>query len=498
MAWYNFKRKKKKENSNVLKSGMTNEDVKNADRKRRRDLAKDIHKQALYRITATIKMWQSARKTAENLNSPNNTELLRVFKDIEVDSHLHALMNTIRLKTMANSFSIVDENGDIDEDATKLFQKMWFRKIIKEAVNSKFYGFSLVQLGDIVNGCFSDSELVPRHYVIQQKWGVKRNLGNISDLIPFDDPKFKNWLVPIGERYELGILDKAAPLVIKKKEVLSAWSEAAEIFGMPLRYMKTKIADDDAREDAEDLMENMAGSAWAVIDEDEDIVFAQTSRTDISNMYDSFIERINSELSKLILLQTGTTDEKSHVGAAGVMENVLKSLIESYLTDVEDLANEVVIPIAQRHGLIPMGRYLKAADEQKLTLKELFEIVKELLPHAKIPKEWISDTFEIPIEIDEEVDADEATQRVLRGSVGGVTALIAVKQAVADGTSDLESAVSIIKHIYGFDEDKAREMIGEIEVKEPAPQPPAPEDEPEVDDVMEAVNKLYNPEQNCC
>ncbi len=497
MAWYNFKKKKE---SNTLGKGISNEEVKRADRKRQRNIQKDIRKQTLYRITASINMWQQARKTAENLLTPNNTELLRVYKDIEVDSHLHALMQTIRLKTMANSFSIVDENGEIDKESTKMFQKMWFRKIIKEKVDAKFYGFSLMQLGDIVNGCFSSSTLVPRHYVVQQLGGIKKNLGS-TDLIYFNDPKYKNWLVPIGDTDDLGILDKAAPLVIKKKEVLSAWSEAAEIFGMPLRYMKTKISDDDKREEAEGLMEDLGGSAWAVIDEDDEIVFAQTSRTDISNMYNSFVERINSELSKLVLLQTGTTDEKSHVGAAGVMENVLKSLIESYLTDVEDLANEIVIPIAQRHGLMPLGRYLKAADEQKLTLKELFEIVKELLPHAKIPKEWISETFEIPIKSEDAdlngIEADEAARRIIKSSVGGVTALVAIKQSVADGASDIPSAIAMVKYIYGFDDDKAKEMIGNIKVQ-PKEAPAVKKDGTGKDEVMKAVNELYNNDVNCC
>ena len=406
------------------------EDLKRKDAKRRKNLQDEIRKQTLHRIKANINKWLMARRMAESIENPNNTEKERVYKDILVDSHLTAVMQTVRLLCMANSFSIYNtENNEVDEESTKLFRKMWYRNIIKEYVNSKFHGFSLVQLGDIKDGCFDSSELVPRHYVVQQKGGVKKELGNVKSLIDFKDRRFINWLVPMGDPNDLGLLDKAAPLIIKKKEVIAAWSEGAEMFAHPLRYVKTKISDVERKENAEDMMDEMGLSAWAVLDSEDEIGFLQGNRTDISNMYKAFLEFVNSEISKLFLLQTGTTDEKSHVGSAQVMQDTLKSLIESYLTDIEDLTNKTVIPIAQRHGLIPLGRYIKADNEQKLSLKELFEITRGLLDKYNIDASWISETFEIPV----------------------------------DEMSDEEKEVKIEK----------------------------------TEDIMEAVNKLYNSE-NCC
>lgn len=52
------------------------------------------------------------------------------------------------------------------------------------------------------------------------------------------------------------------------------------------------------------------------------------------------------------------------------------------------------------------------------------------------------------------------SQAVLRGSVGGVTALIALQQAVSQGSSDVEAAVATVVEIYGINEDTARRMIG--------------------------------------
>jgi phage gp29-like protein len=308
---------------------------------------------------------------------------------------------------MANKFSLYTSDDKVDDDATKNFRKKWFRNIIKETVDADFYGFSLVQLGNIVQGCFIEAKIIPRQYVVQQKEGVKKSPANSQDLIYFDDPSFKNWLVPIGDADHLGVLDKAAPLVIKKKEVISAWSEAAEVFGMPIRIGKTNIQDAEAKANMEDMLENMGSAAWGVFDVEDDIELKEASKSDFSNMYDKFIERVNSELSKLVLLQTGTTDEKSFTGAANVHESTLKDVIESYIIKVEDITNEVVIPLCVRHGILPLGAYMKADNEQKVTLKEMFDMVKELLPSYDISEDWISETFDIPIEGKKEVKEPE-------------------------------------------------------------------------------------------
>lgn len=52
------------------------------------------------------------------------------------------------------------------------------------------------------------------------------------------------------------------------------------------------------------------------------------------------------------------------------------------------------------------------------------------------------------------------SQAELKGSVGGITALVTLAQSVSQKTLDLESAVQIVVQIYGFDEPTARTMIG--------------------------------------
>jgi hypothetical protein len=48
----------------------------------------------------------------------------------------------------------------------------------------------------------------------------------------------------------------------------------------------------------------------------------------------------------------------------------------------------------------------------------------------------------------------------LRGTVGGLTGIIEIVNAVATGVYDLDSAVELVKELYGFDDATARRIIG--------------------------------------
>ncbi|QWT88106.1 hypothetical protein KBP46_09890 [Chryseobacterium sp. PCH239] len=72
----------------------------------------------------------------------------------------------------------------------------------------------------------------------------------------------------------------------------------------------------------------------------------------------------------------------------------------------------------------------------------------------------------IPI-IQEDVSTDVGdelrlkSQAELKGSVGGVSALIELQKSVSEGFTERESAIEIIKEIYGISADLAEKMIGQ-------------------------------------
>ncbi len=194
-----------------------------AERKRRdmADIIQRIKKTQLIRTREDVKKWRDALEKAESMYLPDRTDLNRIFNDIMLDAHLTSLVQTIVLKTTSSPFYIEGADGEIDNELTDVFKKKWFRDFMKYVVEAPIYGYSLVQFGDVVGSQFKNTESVPREYVIPEKRAVKENLRQAATgLTYFDDRPFDLWTIFIHEKYDLGLLTKAAPLVIWKKNVL--------------------------------------------------------------------------------------------------------------------------------------------------------------------------------------------------------------------------------------------------------------------------------------
>jgi len=104
--------------------------------------------------------------------------------------------------------------------------------------------------------------------------------------------------------------------------------------------------------------------------------------------------------------------------------------------------------------------YYKNCDKDR---KIVETIINDIVQNQEM---WQGGYIEFLPIISEEADINQAdvkkleAQAQLKGSVGGVQALLSIQQAVSQGLTDLESAVVIISEIYGISDELARKMLG--------------------------------------
>lgn len=118
------------------------------------------------------------------------------------------------------------------------------------------------------------------------------------------------------------------------------------------------------------------------------------------------------------------------------------------------------------------GEVLKEAKKQLFESREedrdqLEEVFIMLMKKFQDPVEGIKilNPYE-EVKVDETpTDVNAEAQATLRGSVGGVTALLAIQQSVSAKTTTKEAGVAMIVNIYGFSEEIAAEMLGNPEIK---------------------------------
>ena len=374
------------------------QDIHNLDRKQPNltNIAERIVLRQQIRKQDDVGDLRRALLTAESVINPDRTDLIKIYKDVDLDGHITGIIGSIKNKIKAKPFMIVDAKGEIDEDKTALFEKEWYFKFIDFIVEAPFWGFSLVQLGDIKDDGFPDIQLIPREYVVPELELVKKDLfigAHLKDgkqnAFFFNEAPLKDWFIFIGEKKDMGLFNKATPHALSKKNLFAEMWEYGELFGMPIRKGHTDIKDPERRKQMETMLENMGSASWAVVDTDDKIDFIERKGSDPTKVFISPIKLSNEEISKAFAGQVATFDEKSFVGSAEVQERIFNELIIAFMRNARFIINNQLIPRMVRHRMIPFGFKFKWKAEEILSIIDKAKIITEF---AKVGFEVAPDT----------------------------------------------------------------------------------------------------------
>lgn len=365
------------------------------------------YEQQLIRSAKDIKAYKDAVETAENIQFPSRESLYAVYESVTLDAHLSAVWEQRKNMTLSKEFCILGADGQKNEEKSKFISKKWFREFLNPAFDSKLYGHSLIQLSmfDTAKKEFMSVELVPRQYVNPPYHVVTPTTSGIEGE-DYTKPEYADWVVEVGGRRDLGLLLKLAPLVIWKKNALGAWAEYQESFGLPTRIGKTKVKDETTYNNMYNFLQNFGIGKFLVLDTDDQVELVESGKGDAYSVFDKMIERINSEISKYILGQTGTTDEKSFTGAAEVHEKVANFFAARDEHDILNVLNYSLKPILVKRGLMTEQDSFGVYKDNSLPPSEKIKIDEILMSKYKISPEYIEKTYGTPVEEGEDDNED--------------------------------------------------------------------------------------------
>jgi len=366
-----------------------------------------------------IDSWSRALNLAERREDPDRTELIRHFQNMRIDGHINGIITTLINKILAKDFLIVDSKGDEDEAAKLFFESKWFPKYLTWSIEARFYGFSLIQLNDIIDGQFKDMELVDRQFIIPDLGIIKKFDTRFSgDDIHWNykEAPLKDWYIFIGEDKDLGLFNSVAPQAIAKKHILSALWQFIELFGMPFRVGKTAIDDPAQKKNMIDMLGGMGRAGWGVFGEDDIIEYVQAIDAD-SEAFIKSINLANQEISKNFTGVSGLFDDKAFVGSAEAQERVVKELIMSFTRTIMFDIDDMLIPRMQKQGSFPEDRFFRWKADDLLSTIEKGDLISKLLPMMTMtPDEIERETglkFEAPV-ADPDSPAGKAVQAKVR------------------------------------------------------------------------------------
>lgn len=360
------------------------------------------YKQHIYRVATDMAAYKYGVLSAENYQFPNRYQLYQTYISTILDAHLTAAWEQRKNLTLRKEFVIRNEKGDVDEAKSELLKKKWFRELLCYALESKLWGHSLVQLGDYDKAKkeFLSCELIPRQYVNPPKHCVIANYTDQTGL-DYTLPEYAEWVIPFGSDWDLGILQKASPYIIWKKNALGAWAEYQEGFGVPLRIGKTDSQEPNTVNNMQSFLSNFGISKWGLFKKSDQIEIIDSTNSDASKVFDDMINRVNSEISKLILGQTSTMDEKAFTGSAEVHERVLDTYEDADEHFIMSELNYKLKPLLVARGLMSDTDQFGYEEEDGRDAIEQIKIDAELMKYFNLSPEYIKETYGTEVELKE-------------------------------------------------------------------------------------------------
>jgi phage gp29-like protein len=184
----------------------------------------------------------------------------------------------------------------------------------------------------------------------------------------YNEGALAQYYLQIGHDRDLGLLSQLTPLILAKKLAMGSWLDYIEKYGIPGVWITT---DNMTQERANELLEmglNMISNHVGVLRGNEKIELGELPKTDAHKTFQELISVINSEISKLILGQDATSDQKDVTGTYGslkVMAEVSNDRHESDKVFAAAIINKELFP-----RLLGVSSYYGALAGKKLIWDE--------------------------------------------------------------------------------------------------------------------------------
>lgn len=328
--------------------------------------SKNIKKAQIPKAEMELEEFKVAVAAAENIEMPDRRLLLSFYKQTVKDGHLRSQLRTAHNTIQQSEFKIQNESKKELKDKLKYFERSWFTDFVTHAIDSEFYGHSLIELVEKDEEGFSKATLIPRYHVIPNTGEVVFDYD--EDLkIPYRDYMKTLGLIEIGDKEDLGLLEIATREVTWKLYSRSDWSQHSEKFGMPLLSIETETVDDKELDKIEDMAANFGSNGYVIVNKGDtvDIKTPNSGSGTAHHIYKDKIEACNDEISKLINGQTMTSDDGASYAQGEVHERILNSYTLARMARIQREVNDKLIPY-----LIENGYPLKGCKFQYLDLEK--------------------------------------------------------------------------------------------------------------------------------
>ena len=342
-----------------------------------------------------IRRYMDGLQSASAIDFYNRSQLYDMYHSvITTDGHLKGIINK-RLSAVARERFEFQRDGKAVDEINEQIRSPWFRRFIKEAVNSKLWGFSLFQFKRDDKGWIT-FDLIDRKHFDPVKNEVLLYETNVNGL-PLE--MFSNCLVVCDDPRGLGDLATCTPYALYKRGNIGDWSQFCQIFGMPIREYTYPAGDEVARKRLLDDARKQGANAVYIHPEGSAMTLHESGQKSGTNdLYERFTAACNDEMSIAVLGNTLTTksDTNGTQALGTVQAKEQMKITEDDVQFILDLLNYDMTEIFAALGVDTSGGEFVRVEE-KYTDKQVQINVVSKLKELGLPMsdDYLYRTFDI-------------------------------------------------------------------------------------------------------
>lgn len=328
----------------------------------------------LQRLRHDVLMWREGVLEAESAYYPYRVRMQRMFKDIILDGHVKACIDKFKDLILLKDFCLIDENKKENEEVKKIFQKNWFNNFLNYALDAPLFGYTLMNIKDVVNGEITNVELIRRENISPDRKTLS-TFAYVPSGIKFEEEPYNDWAIYIPTPSDLGtspcgygMLYNIGVYAIFLRNNLGYNGDFVELFAQPYRVGKTAHPQGTERDALENALKQMGSSGYAIIDPNDEIEFLETALGGTGyKAYDNLEKRCESKISKIILGYSDAIDTTPNkLGANDSQSESLDDKAGKLRMFIETVVNDNLIPKMRNIGVnIPEGLTWKIKNDNE-------------------------------------------------------------------------------------------------------------------------------------
>lgn len=323
---------------------------------------------------------------------------------LQQDAHIRAVIETLLSQILGDRYMLarINEKGKYIKDvrATQKIQGSQFDKIIRGIVESKLYGYTLLEIMQHTNpktGKLDEVNIIERRNVLPDQKVVVKRQGLWMPHWNLDNKTYSRNYILINSG-DIGLFSVTTPLILAKKFTVANYVNFSHTYGQPIIHGKTVSESNTDRKRLANDIANAAQNKVIVTGLDDEVDIKTFTMSNSEKIYTSLIDLVNSEVSNLILgSESMAGGMQSYVGSTKAHQDIFRERIEVYRRYIENIMNEEIVPRLVDMNYIESGLDFKYSNRIEMNNEDRIKLYGLITDKYEVTADEIEKEFGIHV-----------------------------------------------------------------------------------------------------